>query len=137
MRTHWLVAALTGLLVAGSPLMPAAAAASTAPGARPATMAAAAATPTVRYGDHGAAVTRLQQRLVALHYDVGAVDGQFGYNTLHAVYAFQKVQRIGVDGVAGPVTWGRLAKPLVPAARHRLATAAVEIDLTRRVVYLT
>lgn len=137
MRTHWLVAALTGLLVAGSPLMPATAVAGTPPAVRPVTMSAAAATTTVRYGDRGAAVTRLQQRLVALHYDAGSVDGRFGYNTLHAVYAFQKVQRIGVDGIVGPVTWSRLATPVVPVARHRLSTAAVEVDLTRRVVYLT
>ena len=29
---------------------------------------------------------------------MGGVDGVFGSNTLHAVYAFQKVQRLGVDG---------------------------------------
>jgi N-acetylmuramoyl-L-alanine amidase len=97
----------------------------------------AAAQPTLRNGSHGVQVTRLQQRLGALHYDAGTVDGVFGNETLHAVYAFQKVQRIGADGVVGPATWAKLAAPRVPAPRHRLSAAAVEVNLTTRVLYLT
>ena len=96
-----------------------------------------AALPILRLGSHGAAVVTLQQRLTALHYDVAGVDGVFGENTLHVVYAFQKVQKIDVDGVVGPVTWARLASPTVPAPRHASSSAAVEIDLSLRVVYLT
>jgi peptidoglycan hydrolase-like protein with peptidoglycan-binding domain len=93
--------------------------------------------PTIRYGSRGSAVVYLQRRLTTLHYDVGGIDGIFGYSTLHAVYAFQKVQRIGIDGVVGPITWGRLASPYVPRARYYRSAAAVEVNLTRRVVYLT
>jgi peptidoglycan hydrolase-like protein with peptidoglycan-binding domain len=96
-----------------------------------------ASRPTLRYGSRGPDVVNLQQRLTALRYDVGPVDGIFGSSTLHGVYAFQKVQGIGVDGVVGPVTWGRLASPSVPRARYNRSTAAVEVNLTRRVVYLT
>jgi peptidoglycan hydrolase-like protein with peptidoglycan-binding domain len=39
----------------------------------------------------GPAVTRLQQRLAALDYYRGPVDGQFGIDTLEAVWAFQEV----------------------------------------------
>jgi len=53
------------------------------------------------------------------------------------VYAFQKVQRIGVDGIVGPITWGRIASPYVPRARYNRSAASVEVNLTRRVVYLT
>lgn len=105
--------------------------------ASPAAALMAESQPTLRTGARGPAVVRLQDRLTALHYDVGGVDGIFGPNTYHAVVAFQKVQRIGVDGVVGPVTWGRLASPRRPAARHTRSAAAVEIDLTLRVVYLT
>ena len=93
--------------------------------------------PTLRHGSRGAQVTRLQKRLTALHYDVAAIDGVFGNDTLHAVYAFQKVQGIGVDGVVGPGTWAKLAAPTVPKPRHKRSGAAVEVDLSIRVVYLT
>lgn len=112
-------------------------AAAPATASRPVAASAVAAWPTIKYGSHGSAVTYLQQRLIALRYDVGAVDGVFGYNTLHGVYAFQKVQGIGVDGVVGPATWSRLASPYRPKARYYHSAAAVEVNLTRRVLYLT
>jgi hypothetical protein len=90
-----------------------------------------------RLDRRGPDVVYLQQRLTALRYDVGSVDGVFGSSTLHGVYAFQKVQGIGVDGVVGPITWSRLASPYVPRARYNRSAAAVEVNLTRRVVYLT
>jgi peptidoglycan hydrolase-like protein with peptidoglycan-binding domain len=96
----------------------------------------AATRPTLRYGSRATHVVYLQQRLTALRYDVGPVDGVFGASTLRGVYAFQKVQGIGVDGVVGPVTWGHLAHPYVPHARYNRSAASVEVNLTRRVVYL-
>jgi N-acetylmuramoyl-L-alanine amidase len=126
---------LTAVAAVSVPVAPAAAAGAAT--AQPVTAAAVAARPTVRYGSHGSAVTYLQQRLVALHYDLGSVDGVFGSGTLHAVYAFQKVQGIGVDGVVGPTTWSKLASPYRPKARYSHGSAAVEVNLTKRVVYLT
>lgn len=38
----------------------------------------------------------------------GRPDGLFGPSTEDAVEAFQRAERIGVDGIIGPVTWGRL-----------------------------
>jgi len=131
-----LAAGLAGLALPAPAAQAATARAATA--RSPAVAAAVtAAQPTLRNGSRGAQVTRLQKRLAALRYDVGAVDGVFGGDTLHAVYAFQKVQRIGVDGVVGPATWAKLAAPRVPAPRHKLSAAAVEVNLTTRVVYLT
>lgn len=124
-------------LVAGVSAVAGPAAAAPATARQPVAASAAAAWPTVKDGSHGSAVTYLQQRLIALHYDVGSVDGVFGYNTLHAVYAFQKVQGIGVDGVVGPTTWSKLASPYRPKARYYHSSAAVEINLTKRVLYLT
>jgi peptidoglycan hydrolase-like protein with peptidoglycan-binding domain len=92
---------------------------------------------TLRSGDTGPDVLALQKRLRTLHYDVGRADGHFGYDTLHAVVAFQKVQGIDRDGVVGPRVWRRLADPRVPHLRHpeAAATSAVEVDLTKQVVY--
>ena len=139
-RTRRRVVAVLAVLtagLAGAGLQAPAAQAVTAPASAATTAAVAAAQPTLRSGSRGAQVTRLQKRLVALRYDVGAVDGVFGNDTLHAVYAFQKVQRIGVDGAVGPATWAKLAAPKVPKPRHKLSAAAVEVNLTTRVVFLT
>jgi N-acetylmuramoyl-L-alanine amidase len=108
------------------------------PGVNVRTVAAAtaAAQPTLRLGARGGAVVTLQKRLTALHYfDVSAADGVFGQNTYHAVIAFQKVQGLGRDGIVGSATWAKLARPYVPAARYRLATASLEVNLARQVIY--
>ena len=101
-----------------------------------AAVTASASRPTLRLGAHGSAVVALQQRLAALHYfDMRTADGVFGPNTYHAVIAFQKVQGLARDGVVGPVTWAKLAKPYVPGPRYRLATASLEVNLARQVLY--
>jgi len=98
--------------------------------------ATAAAQPTLRLGARGGAVVTLQKRLTALHYfDVSAADGVFGQNTYHAVIAFQKVQGLGRDGIVGSATWAKLARPYVPAARYRLGTASLEVNLAKQVIY--
>jgi len=48
-------------------------------------------------GMHGPAVRSLQQRLAALDYWPGPIDGQFGLDTLEAVWAFKEVQGLPVD----------------------------------------
>ena len=86
-------------------------------------------------GDSGSDVLALQRRLRALHYDVGAVNGSFGYDTFHAVVAFEKVQGMTRDGVVGPSVWRRLTSPRVPRLLHPFSDrAGVEVDLTHQVV---
>jgi lipoprotein-anchoring transpeptidase ErfK/SrfK len=92
--------------------------------------------PMLRLGSRGSAVTRLQQRLAALHYfDVATADGIFEQNTYHGVIAFQKVQGLTRDGVVGPATWARLAKPYVPAPRYPMPAASLEVNLAKQVIY--
>ena len=111
-------------------------AAPTGVSAHAAAMTTAASQPVLRLGSRGSAVTALQQRLIALHYfDVGAADGVFGPNTYHAVIAFQKVQGLTRDGVAGPATWTKLAKPYVPVPRYKMASASLEVNLAKQVIY--
>jgi peptidoglycan hydrolase-like protein with peptidoglycan-binding domain len=92
---------------------------------------------TLHSGDTGPDVLALQKRLRTLHYDVGRADSHYGYDTLHAVVAFQKVQGIDRDGVVGPRVWRRLADPRAPKLRHPedAASTGVEVDLTKQVVY--
>jgi len=71
--------------------------------------------PTLRLGSRGSAVVTLQQRLITLHYfDVSTADGVFGEGTYHAVIAFQKVQGVPRDGVAGAASHG-CVRMTVPA----------------------
>ncbi|MBY8874218.1 L,D-transpeptidase family protein [Micromonospora sp. PLK6-60] len=101
-----------------------------------ATATQALAQPTLKQGARGTAVTNLQRRLVALHYDVGAVDGDFGPSTFHAVVAFQKVNGLGRDGVVGPKTWAALSKPVVPKPRYKHSGLSLEANLSKQVLYL-
>jgi N-acetylmuramoyl-L-alanine amidase len=90
----------------------------------------------LRSGSEGPAVEALQRRLAELGYQVHEADGQFGSETHHAVVAFQKVNRLGRDGVVGPVTRKALERPRVPSPRSRKAGFHVEADLTVQAVYL-
>jgi L,D-transpeptidase catalytic domain/Putative peptidoglycan binding domain len=66
-------------------------------------------------GMTGPAVTRLQQRLSALHYYPGPMDGQFGTDTLEAVWAFQEVQGLPGQDAVSPAMQQALAHPRAPA----------------------
>jgi peptidoglycan hydrolase-like protein with peptidoglycan-binding domain len=85
----------------------------------------------------GPDVRALQRRLAQLHYDVGAINGTFGYDTLHAVIAFEKVQGLTRDGVVGLSVFRRLDRPRIPTLRHPAdaASAGVEVDLAHQVLY--
>ncbi len=93
--------------------------------------------PTLSIGARGSYVTTLQHRLLALHYDLGSASGVFESQTQHAVVAFQKVNGLARDGVVGPATWAKLDRPYVPRPRAPMTLSALEVDLTRQVVYLT
>jgi GR25 family glycosyltransferase involved in LPS biosynthesis len=60
----------------------------------------------LREGDQGDAVTALQNRLRSLGYQLGSVKpGQvFGPVTEQAVMAFQRENRLDIDGIVGPNT---------------------------------
>ena len=90
----------------------------------------------LRSGSEGAEVKALQRRLHELGYQVQAADGQFGPETHHSVVAFQKVNRLGRDGVVGPITRKALKNPRVPKPRSTKAGFHVEADLTLQVVYM-
>jgi hypothetical protein len=85
----------------------------------------------------GSDVKALQQRLAALKYYPGKSDGVFGQYTLEAVWAFQEVQGLPVDGVVGPVTARALVHPRSYQPHYpRGGALRVEINLTTRVLVL-
>lgn len=55
-------------------------------------------------GDEGIQVTLLQQRLYDLGYFLPAVSGSYDPGTTNAVMAFQKLNDLSRDGIAGPDT---------------------------------
>lgn len=63
--------------------------------------------PTLRRGDFGDDVKRLQQRLRDLGHGI-PVDGKFGRVTEQAVRDFQAAYHLTVDGVVGAKTWAAL-----------------------------
>ena len=56
---------------------------------------------TLREGNSGSLVRRLQQALKDQGLYNGPVDGMFGFATTEAVKAFQKSRGLSQDGVAG------------------------------------
>jgi peptidoglycan hydrolase-like protein with peptidoglycan-binding domain len=81
-------------------------------------------------------VLALQQRLAELGYDVGTPDGKLGARTSYAIMAFQKVEGLSRDGVAGPQVEAALATaskpgPMVPGG----AATRIEIDVARQVLF--
>jgi peptidoglycan hydrolase-like protein with peptidoglycan-binding domain len=90
---------------------------------------------TLKEGMKGADVKALQQRLAALKYYPGAADGSFGNDTIEAVWAFQEVQGLKVDGVVGAATARALVHPRTYRANDpRQAATRVEVNLGKGVL---
>ena len=144
---HGVIAAGGSLAVAGITLagvIPGAAAA-LAPAAVTVQVAAAGVTSpgyvpakrTLEYGMHGSDVKALQQRLAQLTYYPGPADGQFGLDTLEAVWAFQEVQGLSADGIVGPLTEHALVDQRAPQSHYpRGGALRVEVNLHLRVLLL-
>ncbi|MED4124042.1 N-acetylmuramoyl-L-alanine amidase [Halalkalibacterium halodurans] len=62
----------------------------------------------VRAGARGNLTRVLQALLYIKGYDVGPFDGIFGGKTETAVRSFQRANRLTVDGIVGPQTWGHM-----------------------------
>src|ERR1700722_2087807 len=103
--------------------------------AQSATPADTAAKRQLGYGLRGSDVKALQRRLAALKYYPGAANGQFGADTLEAVWAFQEVQGLKVNGVVGPATARALRHPRGYRSRYaRGHPMRIEVNLRARVL---
>jgi peptidoglycan hydrolase-like protein with peptidoglycan-binding domain len=90
--------------------------------------------PTFGPADSGPEVVALQRRLTDLGYWLGAADGQYGSLTQQAVYAFQKVSGLAVDGRVGPATRTALERASRPTPQG--TGNGMEIDKTRQVIFI-
>ena len=84
--------------------------------------------PTLAMGARGGEVTNIQQRLVAMGYDIGpeGVDGKFGNNTKAAVEAFQRDRGLTVDGIVGRNTYAAFTDAAEEARSAAKADTAPE-----------
>jgi len=103
--------------------------------------AAPAYTPPTRNlapGMTGADVKAFQERLAALKYYPGAVDGQFGPGTQAALWAFQEINGLKVTGVVDAATKKALVNPKTyesPSYTGKRATR-IEVDQALEVLVL-
>lgn len=89
----------------------------------------------LRRGHRGDDVAALQQRLEALRYWVGPVDGVFGWLTEQAVFAFEKAHALPVDGVVDTADRDALADP-APLRAQSTDGVVWEIDKTAQLLKL-
>ena len=94
---------------------------------------------TLELGMKGDDVLRLQQRLKDLRFDPGPVDGEFGQNTVQAMWAFEKlvmsVPRERATGVVTPSTWAIMQSNLIIKPRRFADSPShVEIYLPEQVL---
>lgn len=79
----------------------------------PTTPAPSTVPSSLRSGDFGADVEKLQRELERHGFDVGGIDGSFGPGTRSAVVRFQRAKGLEADGVVGPGTWRALGGAVV------------------------
>jgi hypothetical protein len=138
MRRLWLSLLLVPVIGVAVPTAawasPAAPAAKSAPVARSAPASPASA---LQAGSNGASVKALQRRLAALKYYPGSIDGNFGTNTLEAVWAFYEEQGLPVHSYVDSAMKWRLDHPKAPQplVRHGGANR-IEVSLSRETLVL-
>ncbi len=92
-------------------------------------------------GMHGTAVRNLQTRLAALKYYPGKIDGQFGLDTLEAVWAFKEVQGLPINfanqDVVSRSTERALVHPRAPKVLvPRGGSTRVEVNMRNETLVL-
>jgi hypothetical protein len=102
-----------------------------------ATSASTASTASLRFGASSGSVRSLQERLAALKYYPGPIDGQFGMDTQEAVWAFQETQGLPGEDYVSSAMWRALADPrapqvLVPGG----GSTRIEVNLAHEVLVL-
>ena len=87
---------------------------------------------TLELGMKGDDVVRLQQRLKDLRFDPGPIDGEFGQNTVQAMWAFEKlvmsVPRERATGVVTSSTWTIMQSNLIIKPR-RIADSPSHVEI--------
>jgi peptidoglycan hydrolase-like protein with peptidoglycan-binding domain len=107
----------------------------TVPPVQPPTTAVEEGTGALRPQATGPRVRALQERLRDLGYWLGTPDGSYGSLTVQAVMAFQKVNGLERDGIAGATTLAALETASRPDGRST-SGSLVEVDKERQVLFV-
>lgn len=89
----------------------------------------------LQLGSGGYWVRRLQKGLSVATYDPGPADGRFGYMTLHAVLAFQKVNALERDGIVTPAILRQILRGTHPSVEPLELSTYVDVDIGRQVLF--
>ena len=81
----------------------------------------------IKPGDKGTGVQRLQMRLRSKGYYAGKVNGKYDAATKTAVMAYQIAARLTKDGKAGPATLASLYSAKAPKASQRVLAAVATV----------
>jgi hypothetical protein len=92
--------------------------------------------PPLAEGAEGPLVWYVEHRLAGLKYRPGPVDGVFDERTRDAVLAFQKVEGLQRDGIAGASVWERIFTATTPTPKRSDVGTRVEVDITRQVLFM-
>jgi hypothetical protein len=141
MRRLWkfllLAPAVALVLPTAAAAAPAAPAGKTAPMAKTVHTQQNAPERFLAFGARGASVRSLQQRLAALKYYPGSIDGQFSTSTQEAVWAFQEVQGLPGASYVNTAMWRALAHPRAPRVLvPRGGSMRIEINLRNETLVL-
>jgi lipoprotein-anchoring transpeptidase ErfK/SrfK len=79
----------------------------------------------------GADVKAFQQRLAALKYYPGVIDGKFGGDTLSALWAFQGINGVHVSGVVDAATKRALVNPKTYVSPSYAGKRATRIEVSQ------
>ena len=133
MRRLWMAALVVPVLALAAPT----AASATSSGHAARAQRTVATGQVLREGMHGLSTRELQHKLAALGYYPGPIDGQFGPDTLEAVWAFQEVQGLPGEDYVSSAMEQALNDPRAP---HVLDAAAgpnrIEVNLSAEVLVL-
>ena len=93
----------------------------------------------VGWGDRGATVRQVQQKLSQWGYYAGAVDGIFGQATYDAVVSFQRKNGLRADGVVGSATAAAMGISLtggsVAASSSAASSYQSDVELLARLIH--
>lgn len=82
----------------------------------------------LKSGSKGLDVKTLQQKLKNLGYYKGSIDGHYWTLTINAVRAYQKAWKLVADGIAGPITLGKLGLIKTPTKTSNQSTPKTYIS---------